>query len=101
MFLDSPGAKARDAVRIVFAGEKVRPQYATVAPDVTESEQTVSFTVLDLEPLVRMKLTSYHDKDRTHLRDLIDVGLIDVTWPSRFDADLGARLQNILDNPEG
>ena len=101
MFLDSPSAKARDAVHIVFAGEKVRPQYSAAAPDVTESEQTVSFSVLELEPLVRMKLTSYRDKDRTHLRDLIDVGLIDVTWPSRFDAELGARLQDILDDPEG
>src|SRR5688572_29439735 len=27
MFLDGPGAKARDAVHIVFAGEKVRPTY--------------------------------------------------------------------------
>src|SRR3990170_4952810 len=26
MFLDGPGAKARDAVHIVFAGEKVRPE---------------------------------------------------------------------------
>ena len=27
MFLDGPGAKARDAVHVVFAGEKVRPEY--------------------------------------------------------------------------
>lgn len=29
MFLDGPGAKARDAVHIVFCGEKVRPEYVT------------------------------------------------------------------------
>lgn len=28
MFLDGPGAKARDAVRVIFSGEKVRPEYA-------------------------------------------------------------------------
>ncbi|HXI70732.1 MAG TPA: hypothetical protein VNN22_10300 [Verrucomicrobiae bacterium] len=31
MFLDGPDAKARDAVRIVFAAEKVRADYATLA----------------------------------------------------------------------
>src|SRR4051812_37518722 len=27
MFLDGPAAKARDAVHVIFAGEKVRPEY--------------------------------------------------------------------------
>jgi hypothetical protein len=48
-----------------------------------------------------MKLTSYRDKDRTHLRDLLDVGLIDATWPARFPPELAARLQQVLDTPEG
>ena len=30
-----------------------------------------------LEALVRMKLTSFCDKDRTHLRDMLEMGLID------------------------
>src|SRR6266542_1589578 len=30
MFLDGPDEKARDAVHIVFAGEKIRPEYVTV-----------------------------------------------------------------------
>jgi hypothetical protein len=36
-----------------------------------------------------------------HLRDLIGVGLIDATWPQRFLSELAARLQQLLDNPEG
>lgn len=101
MFLDGPEAKARDAVHIVFAGEKVRPEYDTPAPDVDESEQAGAFKIIELEPLVRMKLTSYRIKDRMHLIDFIDVGLIDAAWPQRFDPVLGARLQELLDNPEG
>jgi hypothetical protein len=101
MFLDGPDAKARDAVHVVFAGEKVRPDYALPAPDVDESEPAEVFRVLRLEALVRMKLTSFRDKDRTHLRDMIDVGLLDATWPARLPAELGARLQQLLDNPEG
>ena len=101
MFLDGPGAKARDALRILYAGEKVRPESLLPAPDVTESEATPTFRLLGLEPLVRMKLTSYRDKDRTHLRDLISVGLVDASWPRRFSQELADRLQQLLDNPEG
>src|SRR5262245_39342978 len=38
IFLDGPNANARDAVHVVFAGERVRPNYALPAPEVTESE---------------------------------------------------------------
>ena len=101
MFLDGPQAKARDAVHVVFAREKVRPEYLLPAPEVGESEPTPVFRLLALEALVRMKLTSFRDKDRTHLRDLIGAGLIDAAWPQRFPPELGARLQQLLDNPEG
>ncbi|MGD9853913.1 MAG: hypothetical protein AB7U20_03090 [Planctomycetaceae bacterium] len=101
MFLDGEGAKARDSVHIVFAGEKVREEYVTVAPDADNVEVIESFRVLELESLVRMKLTSFRLKDRVHVLDMIDVGLIDETWPARFQPELAARLQELLDNPEG
>ncbi len=101
MMLDGPDAKARDAVHLVFAGEKVRPEYLYPAPDVDESERSASFRLLALESLVRMKLTSFRDKDRMHLRDLIDVGLIDAGWREHLPPELAARLQELLDNPEG
>ena len=100
MFLDGPNAKARDAVHIVFATERVRPQYAAPAPDVSESEQTATFRLLSLDALVRMKLTSFRDKDRMHLRDLISVNLIDDTWLDRVPPALRPKLQELLDNPE-
>ncbi len=101
MFLDGPGAKARDAVHIVFAGEKVRREYSTPAPDVTESEATGSFRILALEPLVRMKLTSYRRKDQVHRLDFLEVGLIDAGWIKRFPPELAARLQHLVDTPDG
>ena len=101
IFLDGPDAKPRDAVHIVFASEKVRPAEPLPNPDVTESEQTDEFSVLALEALVRIKLTAYRDKDRTHLRDLIEVGLIDADWLSRLPAVLAERLRLLLENPEG
>jgi hypothetical protein len=106
MFLDGEGAKARDAVHILFADEKVRPNDFAKAASVLETELTqtdwsVPFRVVSLEALVRMKLTSYRDKDRTHLRDLIDVGLVDASWPARYPGELGRRLQALLDTPDG
>src|SRR5258708_4202825 len=38
MFLDGANGSPKDAVHVLFAGEKVRPDYVTPAPDVTESE---------------------------------------------------------------
>jgi hypothetical protein len=101
LFLDGPAAKARDAVHIVFAGEKVRKDHLLPAPDVEESTATPTCNVLNLDALVRMKLTSFRDKDRTHLRDLIEIGLIDGAWLSRLPEQLGSRLRELLDNPEG
>ena len=101
MFLDGPGAKARDAVHVIFSGEKVRPEYLTPVPDVAESVSFKSYRVLALEAVVRMKLTSYRDKDRMHVRDMIDVGLVDAAWPARYPPELAARLQHLLDTPDG
>lgn len=101
MFLDGPGAKARDAVHVVFAGEKVRPEYVSAVPDVTESEGGGRFRVLTLEALVRMKLTSYRRKDQVHIQDLLDVGLIDASWLDRLPAPLAERLRGILETPDG
>jgi hypothetical protein len=100
-FLDGPHAKARDAVHVLFAGEKVRPEDVGETPDVTQSESAGAYRVLAIEALVRTKLIAFRDKDRTHLRDLIDVGIVDATWPGRFAPELAARLQALLDTPNG
>jgi hypothetical protein len=100
-FVDGADAKARDAVHVVFAGEKVKEESLAESPDVTESEKPDRFVILSLEALVKMKLTSFRDKDRTHLRDLLDVGLIDAGWVKRFPPELSKRLQQLLDTPEG
>jgi hypothetical protein len=101
MFLDGPEGKFRDAVHVIFAGEKVREEYVAPAAQVEESEWLGQFHVISLEALVRMKLTSFRDKDRTHLRDMLEVNLIDATWCRRFIPELAVRLQELIDHPEG
>jgi hypothetical protein len=101
MFLDGPDGRPRDAVHVVPAGEKIRKEYSAPAPDVSDSARSDYFQVLSLESLVRMKLTSFRRKDQVHLEDMLEVGLIDQTWVQQLPAELGARLQELIDTPEG
>ena len=73
MFLDGPDAKARDAVHVLLANEKVHEDDLVAAPDVTDVTDIDGTSVLTLESLVRMKLNVFRDKDRMHLRDMLDV----------------------------
>jgi hypothetical protein len=101
IFLDGPDGKARDAVHILLAGEMIRPEYLFPAPDIDESEmlETSHMRVLTLEALIRMKLTSFLTKDRVHLQDMLEVGLINAQWTARFPHVLAARLQQLIDTP--
>lgn len=101
VFIDGPQGKPSGGVYILFAGEKVGRDDEHTLPDLDESERAAEFQVANLEAVVRMKLIAYRLKDRVHLLDLIGVGLLDATWPARFPPPLGARLQQLLDNPNG
>jgi hypothetical protein len=100
-FIDGPGGSPRDAVHLLFAGEKVRPTYPAPSPDVGESVAADDYEVLSLPALVRMKLNSFRRKDQVHLLDLLDVGLIDGSWLPRLLPEHAARLQQLIDNPDG
>ena len=101
VFLDGPDGKPSQGIHVLLAGRKVRESYATPAPDTDEVMLINGKRIVDLSELVGMKLNSYRDKDRTHLRDLIGVGLISKSWPARFPPPLAERLQALLDDPEG
>jgi hypothetical protein len=100
MFLDGADAKARDAVHIVFAREHVKSDSLLAAPDVEPIDDQAGYAVVPLESLVCMKLTSFRLKDRVHILDMIDVGLVDQSWTQRVPAELVPRLQELLDNPQ-
>ena len=101
LFLDNAEAKARDAVHIVWAGEKITRDSPEPAPDPAGAEESGGFALVSLESLVRMKLSAFRDKDRMHLRDLLDVGLIDKEWMTSLPPSLADRFRQILDNPFG
>jgi hypothetical protein len=101
MFLDGPDAKARDAVHVVFAGKKVRQEYSEPVPNLDEYELIEDARTLPLEKLVVMKLTSFRRKDQVHVLDMISIGIIDASWLDRFSPELRARLQELLEDPDG
>ncbi|HUG19733.1 MAG TPA: hypothetical protein VMM56_12185 [Planctomycetaceae bacterium] len=101
MFLDGPDAKARDAVHVVFAGEKVREDYPEAVPSIDDYALMENVRTLPFEALVRMKLTSFRDKDRVHLRDLISISMIDESWLDGLSPVLRERLQDLIDHPDG
>jgi hypothetical protein len=101
MFLDGPDAKARDAVHVVFAGKKVRDEYPEPVPSIDDYVLMDDTRTLPFEQLVTMKLTSFRDKDRVHIRDMIAVGLIDKSWLGRLSPELRRRLEQLLNDPDG
>lgn len=101
MFLDGPDAKARDAVHVLFAGKKVRQEYLEPVPEIDEFEWIEDARTLPFERLVKMKLTSFRRKDQVHLLDMVSIGLIDESWLERFSPELGQRLQELINDPEG
>lgn len=101
VFLDGPDGRVGDAVHVVFAGERTRPDQPEPNAGIEESEDAGDFRLVTLEALVRMKLAAFRDKDRVHLRDLLGVGLIDAGWLARVPEALRGRLEEILATPEG
>jgi len=100
-FLDGPQAKVRDAVRVVLAGKKVRPEYLAPAPDASQAVPLADgVRVLALDALVRMKLTSFRRKDQVHLLDLMGVGLVGEKDLADLPPELAARLRELLENPD-
>lgn len=100
MFLEGPDGSPREAVHLVFAGEQVREDAPQPNPTLDHAASVAEFMTLQLDTLVRMKLNSFRLKDRVHLIDMLDVGLIDVTWVKRLPTALGECLQQLIDNPD-
>lgn len=104
MFLDHPGASPREAIHILFALERVKDDQPEPNPDVSEFVEMDSIRFASLDALVRSKLSSYRLKDRMHLVDMLEVGLVNASWVARLRSthpSLANRLQLMIDSPEG
>jgi hypothetical protein len=101
MFRDGEAGKPSEAVHLLFSGEKTRPDHLLPAPAIETVDDPANFKVIVFDSLLEMKLMSNRDKDRTHLRDLIGIGLIDSSWLAKLPPELASRLKQLLDTPDG
>jgi hypothetical protein len=100
MFLEGKEDSVRYAIHIVLANRMVKQDDFEPNPDVEPVEYGDGIRILPLERLVRMKLNSFRLKDRVHLLDMIEVGIVDEAWITKFPKPLSDRLQALMDNPD-
>jgi hypothetical protein len=100
MFRDGDLGKPSEAIHLMFAGEKIRPDHFLPAPEIETVLDPANFPVIALESLIQMKLMSNQRKDQVHVQDMIGVGLIDPSWLTKLPEELAARLKHIIDTPD-
>ena len=89
---------AKNAVHLVFSGEKVRPSYPAAAPPINPERKNIlgkEVMVIPVPELLRMKLTSNRDKDRVHVRSMDAAGLLTDEVETSLTPELQARLSHI------
>lgn len=99
MLVDAQQPKARSAVHFICAREKVRPEHAEPAPDLSTPAKTSEGLLLaPVADLVRMKLTSFRLKDQVHIQDMDSVGLITPDIESALSETLRERLRQVRES---
>jgi hypothetical protein len=87
------------AVHLVFAGEKVRPEYSEATPQLGPYREIRALRIISLADLVRMKLTSFRAKDEAHVKDLDEAGLITPEVEAGLPPVLAERLARVRARP--
>lgn len=95
MLVDSHEPRAHSAVHLIFVNEKVRDHYLEAVPDFSPAPNVDGLIVAPISDLVRMKLTSFREKDRVHVRDMDGVGLITPEIEARLSEPLRLRLVQV------
>lgn len=92
------GESFEEAIHVVKAGLKVRPEYLHPAPELKAQDyerRLDGFVCLGLADLLVMKLTSFRLKDQVHVQDMLRIGLIKKKIESALPADLRKRLEHV------
>ncbi len=96
MLVNAENPKAKSAVHLVFVREKVRPGDLSAIPGFSEPTRTIEgFLLAPVPDLVRMKLTSFRLKDKTHIIDMDSVGLITAEIEESLPDALRERLRQV------
>jgi hypothetical protein len=85
--LNPTDSKARNVIHLVFLTE------VPDSPPITDLAEGIALA--PVADLVEMKLTSFREKDRVHVRDMDAVGLITHDIEDRLNPELRNRLQQV------
>jgi hypothetical protein len=89
---------AKNAVHLIFSGEKVRPDQATPNPPIAPEKKRIhnqEVMVIPVADLVRMKLSSFRLKDQVHIQVMDAARLITSDVEKKLTDELLARLQHV------
>ena len=94
------GTRTAPATRSICSlqGEKVKETQLEAHPDIRPVRAGLhgqDFLVIPVADLVRMKLSSYRDKDRVHVRGMDAAGLITQEVEQALSEGLQSRLRHV------
>jgi hypothetical protein len=95
MLVQAGKPSARRAVHLVFAGEKVRPEYPEPTPELGSYRSVKGLRLIPLQDLICMELTSFRASDEAHLKDLDEAGLITPEIEAGLSPILAERLAQV------
>ena len=98
MLLYGATNSARNAVHLLFTGEKTKETQLEPHPGIRPVRAGMhgqEFLVIPVVDLLRMKLSSYRDKDRVHVRGMDAAGLIPLEVEQELSSDMRSRLWHI------
>jgi hypothetical protein len=95
MLVDAKAPKARSGVHLLFVREKVRSTDLEPVPGFSEPTVSGGILLVSAAELVRMKLISFRQRDKTHIIDMDSVGLITAEIEAGLSEPLRDRLQRV------
>jgi hypothetical protein len=103
MLVNAESPKARSAVHLLFAGERVRPADVEPVPALSEPgvDAEEGVLVTSVASIVRMKLISFRQRDKTHIIDMDSVGLITPEIEAGLPEVLRERLERVRAEERG
>lgn len=102
MSLDREDPVPSRGVHLSFAGERIKPSDPQPAPEIVRGlRSSEGVEAIGLRELLVLKLIAFRNIDRVHIRDLINVGLIDDVLADQIPPELRSRLEETRANPDG
>jgi hypothetical protein len=98
MLLYGETDSAKNAVHLIFSGEMVRPNQASLNPPIAPEKKRIhggEVMVIPVADLVRMKLSSFRLKDQVHVKSMDAAGLITPEVEGQLPPELSTRLRHV------